>query len=123
MKILGMLLATICCATPAPAQGPKMTKERVTQLGGQILQSKAEPYRGNFLVDHPVYSAKEGIWRFQPTGPLLLSFPEAPLYFFEVRDADGSYRIGELSGQGYHPRSSEHFRPGPGMKKNVAKGK
>lgn len=118
MKALFTLLVSLCFAAHTFAQAPKMTKQEVTQLGKRILATKSKPYTDGFLLDTPQYSPKEGLWKFQPTGPLASGAVHALIYFFEVRDADGSHRIGSLGiDSGYVPRSSQFFKPSPGMKR------
>jgi len=114
MKTILTVTLCLCLAVNALAGVPKMTKEEVSQLGKRILSTKSPPYKDGFLLDSPTFSPKAGLWSFQPTGPL----QSGMVYFFEIRDADGSHRIGTLSyDRGlFVPRSSETFKPSPGMK-------
>ena len=123
MKALLTLITCILFGTIALARPARMTKEEVSQLGKRILQTKSPPYKDNFLLENPTYSPKGGIWSFQPTGPLAPSGAiHEPMYFFEIRDTDGAHRIGQLSyDRGYVPKSSQDFRPSPGMKARTGK--
>jgi hypothetical protein len=125
MKTLSILIFCVWLAPCALAQPPKMTKEEVTQLAKRILATKSKPFSDGFLPDTATYLPKDRWWSFAKTGPLQDSgLVHAPSYFFYIRDADGSHRIGMLDyDRGYIPKSSQFFKPSPGMRSQAAREK
>ena len=121
MKTVMKLVSAVILFSMASAAEPRLTKEQVKEIGVLVSSEKAfAPYSGGFLIDQPAFDQKSKIWRFPASGKLSLPFPEAPLFFLEIRDADGYFRVGSLSGRGYSPKSSEKFRMAPSLRGKVS---
>jgi hypothetical protein len=121
MKTVIKFVSAVMLVSMASAVEPRLTKEQVKKIGVLVSSEKAfAPYSGGFLIDQPTFDQKSRIWSFPATGKLLLIFPEAPLFFFEIQDSDGYFRVGSLTGRGYSPKSSEKFRMGPSVRAKVS---
>ena len=114
------LITAILLTCHVIADKPRMSSKRVAQLGAIILKEKNyQIYRGGFTLTTAQFDTKEKIWTFQPTEKLFPAYPGSPLYFFEIRDSDGYFRIGSISGNGYSPKSAEHFRMPPAIRRKL----
>lgn len=121
MRTLFKIALLVGGILPAMADETHLTEGQVSEIGKMILTSKSqEEYRDQFSWEKPRYDPKTKIWRFEwtPKGAL---FPCMPLPFFEIRDRDAHQRIGSLSGNGYHPASSEKFRMSPLFQRKITR--
>ena len=121
MKTLAnILLTTLIMVGTVLAAEASLTKEAVSLIGTIILRDKSNShYDEGFKLETPEFDKEEGIWRFQATGKFFPVTLGAPLYFFEIRDKDGYYRIGSISGRGFSPKSAERFRMPPALRKKI----
>ncbi|QTN32526.1 hypothetical protein HZ994_09355 [Akkermansiaceae bacterium] len=115
-----LLIATTIMAGSASAVEPTLTKANVSAIGAIILGDKSTAeFHDGFTLAKPQYDEEEGVWRFPAAKQFFPATPGAPLYFFEIRDTDGHFRIGSISGTGYSPKSAERFRMPPALRKKI----
>jgi len=118
--ILSLIVSMIVCGY-SWANEPRLTAAEVREVGSIIFNAdNHKKYEDGFLLKEPTFDPKKKIWRFQSTGKPAPVFPGSPLYFFEIRDEDGYYRIGSISGRGFNPKSAENFRMSPALRAKIA---
>ena len=109
------LIATAWCAEPA------LTKAQVTAIGTAVLEARQyHNYHGGFDTSGPRFDSKTGLWSFSPIGKFFPATFGVPLYFFEVRDADGYFRIGVSTERKLPSRSAMTFKKPPKVNDGVS---
>ncbi len=113
-------LSTVICSLVLSILGsaaPKLTPKQVTAIGKLVLtEHKHTSYKDRFKLDEPEYDAKQKVWRFAFTGRMG-NFPGAsPPPLFEVRDADGSYRLWHAMDTG---RKVSEFGISPRLRRKI----
>ena len=96
---------------------PMLTDENATQLGRIILGApENKKYKDIYWNANPTYEPNKGLWIY----PVGLGASVDLGYTFEIRDADGYYRLGWLtpwsSSKGY-----SHFQIQPSIRSEVRK--
>ena len=106
--IILMLVCEVVFADPAH------TKEQVSKLAGIILDDKLnQKYKDTFKLENPSFDPKEHVWRFQASSGGL-----GYVDIFEIRDADGLYRLGTINNTSFGPAPPE-FRMAPTLRKKI----
>ena len=104
-----MILAQACLALGLSVANadPKWTEAQASELRDIILSAKAnEPYREVFSDDVPVYDAERKLWVHRNGWPRTFG---GSFYAFEMREADGHYRLGWSTGRA-SSRGHDRFR-------------
>lgn len=117
MKTLLQILFAISTLLLGTASGESsLTKEQVVKMGRIILAvPENKEYKDVFWDDQPEYNTKTKLWAYKNGWPRT---PGGPAYTFEIRDADGFYRLAWLtsrkSSSGY-----ERFHIQPSIRKKL----
>ena len=113
IALVGLLIGHV-------AAKPVLAKEQVVRIGGVVLSSlHYRQYKEFFSCDDPQYIDKEKEWSFSFTGNGFPVTCGSPLYFFEIRDADGAYRIGSISRKGFSPKTADKFHLDPSVRSRI----
>lgn len=117
MKTFLQILIAISTLQLETASGESsLTKEQVVKMGRIILAApENKEYKGVFWDDQPEYDNKTKLWAYKYGWPRT---PGGPAYTFEIRDADGFYRLAWLTSQ----KSSsdyERFHIQPSIRKKL----
>ena len=111
ITIAAMTLTLVCGVVSAD---PVHTKEQVAKLAGIILDAKEnEKYKGTFRLENLSFDPKERIWRFEASSGGL-----GYVDIFEIRDADGFYRLGRINNTSFGSAPPE-FRIAPSLRKKI----
>lgn len=90
---------------------PVLNQEKVQAIARAVL--KTPKYRGftdSFELEKLRWDAEKRIWSFLGPKTFPVTFGSSVQFFF-VRDADGHFRVGELSSSGKTtPKAAEKFR-------------
>lgn len=120
MRPLFLLIAFTLSCLPINAQEASLKKQQVTSIAIIILNSKGyQELRNSYVPQNVTYDKKTGNWSIELSSSAMPIFPGSPIRFFYIRDADCKYRIGAISGSGYSPKSSVHFRMSPFLRKKI----
>lgn len=93
-----------------------LSKEQVVEMGRIILaEPENKEYKAVFWDDQPEYDAKAKLWVYKNGWPRT---PGGPAYTFEIRDADGFYRLAWLTSRKSSP-GYERFRIQPSIRKKL----
>ena len=117
MKTLLQTLVALLAFLLGSANGESLlTKEQVVKMGRVILAApENKQYKAVFWDDTPEFDAKTNLWAFKN------GFPRTPggtFYIFEIREADGFYRLTWLNERKSAP-GYERFRIQPSIKKKL----
>ena len=109
-KYLQILIALSALLLGTANAESKYTKDQVIALGRVVLAADVnKEYKPYFWDSQPLYDDKAQIWRFTPT--IFPVTPDGTVYFFEIRESDGFYRLGWIAGIGSKASSgSDKFR-------------
>ncbi len=120
MKGLLPIFLALAINSVACAAEPKLSVDQVQQIGKLLIDAKQhEEFLGMFNLDKPTFDSKEGIWRLTSTAKAFSPMVDGPVYFCEIRDSDGHFRIGAISYSGFSPSSSKNFRMPPSLRRKI----
>ncbi len=112
-----MLAVSACEAKPA------LSEAQVSEIGRLVIsQREHQQYKELFSTTKPKYDSERKLWMFTWVPRKGQNYPGASMYFFELRDSDAYYRIGELTtGAGVVPKTALKFRMSTRLRRKIAK--
>jgi hypothetical protein len=121
IALIAVLAASVCVAPKAEGGAARLTKGQVYRVGREILKHKNyRRYSGRFDLQRADYDDKTGVWSIPEIFAPRSAFPAHDEFsFFEIRDSDGSFRIGTRNSREFSRKSLGRFRMSPSLRATI----